>query len=182
MRVQSIARTFEAGARPTFSSRSDEATSGLLMCWPISRSEPQARRYPLGAPACRPERWFAFAATAACSRSVQAQWHLRNWCMSAAARHRRLPDQEPSRSPPVRSHARWRCERGAGTCSAILPSHATNPGADAKAPAEKRRWRHDTTTSALETNLSGDMEITREEIEAIARLLGDDFKTFLSEH
>jgi hypothetical protein len=102
--------------------------------------------------------------------------------MSAAARQPRSPDQGPSPSPPARSRARWRCEQGVGTRSAILPSHTTKPGADAKAPAEKRRSRHDTTTLALETSLSGDMEITREEIEAIARLLGDDLKTFLAEH
>jgi hypothetical protein len=59
---------------------------------------------------------------------------------------------------------------------------ALNPGADAKAPAEKPRSGHDRTTFALESNLSGDMEITSKEIEVIARLLGDDLKTFLSEH
>jgi hypothetical protein len=69
-----------------------------------------------------------------------------------------------------------------------LPNHAPNPGADAKAIAsadgspENQKSRHDRTTLALESNLSGDMEITPEEIEVIARLLGDDLKTFLSEH
>jgi hypothetical protein len=59
---------------------------------------------------------------------------------------------------------------------------APNLGADGKAPAGKPRSRHDRTTLALESTLSSDMEITSKEIEVIARLLGDDLKTFLSEH
>jgi hypothetical protein len=34
----------------------------------------------------------------------------------------------------------------------------------------------------MESNLSSDMEITSNEIEVIARLLGDDLKAFLAEH
>ena len=95
--------------------------------------------------------------------------------MSAAARQPRLPDHGPDRSRPVR-------RRAPGTRLANLPHLAPNLGADGKAPAEKPRSRHDRTTLALESNLSGDMEITSKEIEVIARLLGDDLKTFLSEH
>ena len=95
--------------------------------------------------------------------------------MSAAARQPRLPDHGPDRSRPVR-------RRAPGTRLANLPYLAPNAGADAKAPAEKPRSLHDSATFALESNLSGDMEITAEEIETIARLMGDDLKTFLSEY
>jgi hypothetical protein len=95
--------------------------------------------------------------------------------MSAAARQPRLPEHRPDRSLPVR-------RRAPGTRLAKLPHLAPNPGADAKAPGEKQRSRHDRTTFALESNLSSGMEITPNEIEVIARLLGDDLKAFLAEH
>ena len=39
----------------------------------------------------------------------------------------------------------------------------------------------DERTTALDSDLCASVEITAEELDAIARLLGDDLKTFLSE-
>ena len=47
--------------------------------------------------------------------------------------------------------------------------------------AHRRRLRVDDQAITLDSELAAAMEITAEELDAIARLLGDDLKTFLSE-
>jgi hypothetical protein len=47
--------------------------------------------------------------------------------------------------------------------------------------ARRRRLRVDEPAITVDSELAAAMEITAEELDAIARLLGDDVKTFLSE-
>jgi hypothetical protein len=47
--------------------------------------------------------------------------------------------------------------------------------------AHRRRLRVDEQASTLDSDLSVDMEIMAEELDAIVRLLGDDLKAFLSQ-
>lgn len=53
-------------------------------------------------------------------------------------------------------------------------------GAAGRGIPATRRLRADDQAIALECDLSGDQEITTEDLDAIARLLGDDLKAFLS--
>ena len=50
-----------------------------------------------------------------------------------------------------------------------------------RATQVRRRARVDDRLLELASDLSADLEITAEELDAIARLLGDDLKTFLCE-
>ena len=61
------------------------------------------------------------------------------------------------------------------------PRLQPNDRATQRDTAHHRRLHVDEQAITLDSDLSAHMEIATEELDAIARLLGDNFKTFLSE-
>jgi hypothetical protein len=90
----------------------------------------------------------------------------------ATVRQSQLPDQG---SDQFRSSRGRMPRRSAGPVGSFLGSGATSRKA---APAKHSHLEG--TTLELDSDLSGDLDVSDQEIEAIARLLGDDLQSFLA--